>query len=183
MADIMGSAGRAWHEWKAHGRCSGLDPHGYFTAARRAYDSIAKPALFGQLSHTIRIAPKVVEQAFLEANPELKPDMVTVTCKAGMIAEMRICLTKTLQLRSCGADVVQDCTLPAAQMDPPLARDLQHDLADMDGGFHPRMSRRCLFQREFRIDHRRDCAAGQQVPNLTLQPLGDSGLGDIGLRP
>ncbi|TMV67741.1 ribonuclease T [Thioclava sp. BHET1] len=119
MADIMGSAGLAWHEWKAHGRCSGLDPHGYFSTARRAYDSIAKPALFGQLRHSIRIAPKVVEQAFLEANPRLKPDMVTVSCKAGRIAEVRICLTKTLQPRSCGTDVVQDCALPAAQMDPP----------------------------------------------------------------
>ena len=37
MADIMGSGGSAWHQWKKHGRCSGLSPDDFFALSREAY--------------------------------------------------------------------------------------------------------------------------------------------------
>ena len=40
MADIMGTGGLAWYQWKKHGRCSGLSATAYYDAARDAYDSI-----------------------------------------------------------------------------------------------------------------------------------------------
>jgi ribonuclease T2 len=40
--------------------------------------------------------------------------MVTITCKAGMIQEVRICLTKGLAPRRCGADTIRDCRLQDA---------------------------------------------------------------------
>ena len=39
MADIMGSSGSAWHQWKKHGRCSGLSSDDYFALSRLAYDA------------------------------------------------------------------------------------------------------------------------------------------------
>jgi ribonuclease T2 len=38
MADIMGTPGLAWHQWKKHGSCTGLSATGYFDLSRQAYD-------------------------------------------------------------------------------------------------------------------------------------------------
>ena len=59
----------------------------------------------------------MIEAAFLEVNEGLTADGVTVTCKAGMIQEVRICLTKDLEPRICGTDVIRDCQY-AADMAP-----------------------------------------------------------------
>jgi len=117
MADITGAPGLAWYEWKKHGRCSGLSAADYFAKARQAYENIRIPAVFTKLRKDVKLPARVVEQAFLEANPKLSADMVTVTCDQGMIGEVRICLTKDLQPRRCGPDVVRDCRLTNALMD------------------------------------------------------------------
>lgn len=116
MADLMGGAGLAWHEWKAHGRCSGLEAPAYFTAMRKARASVTVPPLFAKVARTLRVAPGVIETAFLESNPGLAPEDIAVTCQGAMIQEVRICLTKDLAPRPCGPDL-RACTLPAAEMD------------------------------------------------------------------
>lgn len=119
MADIMGSPGLAWHQWKKHGRCSGLSAQDYFDTMRRAYGSVRLPDLFMQLDRSIELPASVVEDAFLEANPGLSAGQITITCDNGLIGEARICLTRDLEPRACGADVARDCRLPDALMDPP----------------------------------------------------------------
>lgn len=118
MADIMGSAGLAWYQWKKHGRCSGLDPADYFAAARTAYESVARPPVFRKLERAVKVPAKVVEEAFVLANPGWNEDTVTITCKDGRIQEARVCLTRDLEPRACGSDVVRDCTLDRALLDP-----------------------------------------------------------------
>ena len=113
MSDIMGTAGLAWHQWKKHGTCSGLDAQRYYSLSRQAYAAVQRPALLRDLNRTFRIAPDVIEQTFLDANPELKADQITITCKSGHIREARICLTKDFTFRTCGRDVLKDCTVPA----------------------------------------------------------------------
>ena len=117
MADIMGGAGLAFYEWKKHGRCSGLEARDYFGAARRAYKSVVIPDVFKGLNRDVTLPASVVEDAFIEANPKLGRDMVTVTCDRGMIEEVRLCLSKDLEPRECGADVVRDCSLEGAVME------------------------------------------------------------------
>ena len=117
MADIMGGAGLAFYEWKKHGRCSGLEAREYFAVSRRAYESVVIPDVFRGLNRDVELPASVVEDAFLEANPGLARDMLTVTCDGGMIEEVRVCLTKDLEPRECGADVVEDCTSQRAVMD------------------------------------------------------------------
>ena len=117
MADVMGSGGLAWHEWQKHGRCTGLSAAAYFATARAAYRVVTIPPVFARLTHAVKLPASVVEQAFLEVNPRLKPDMITITCDRGMIQEARICLTRELALRSCGADVARDCRMTDAVME------------------------------------------------------------------
>jgi len=115
MADIMGSGGLAWHQWKKHGRCSGLDPAAYFALAREAWQAIERPEILRRISTPLRLSPRVIEQAFIEANPGLKPrlnpDGVTVTCKDRRFREVRICLSKSLVPRPCTGATARDCTL------------------------------------------------------------------------
>lgn len=117
MADIMGSAGLAWHQWRKHGRCSGLTAEAYFAAARRALAGITIPAIFRAPRQDRRLSAAAVEAAFLAANPGLESSMITITCRDGRIREARICLTKDLAPRPCGRDVARDCGLEDALMD------------------------------------------------------------------
>jgi ribonuclease T2 len=118
MADIMGGAGPAFHQWRKHGRCSGLSAEDYYRTARAAYDSIAIPDLFARVDRPLTLPASVIEAAFLEANPGLHRDQITITCKAGLIQEARICLTKDLSPRICGADAIRDCRLNDAVLEP-----------------------------------------------------------------
>lgn len=117
MADIMGSGGLAWYQWKKHGRCAGLPAPDYFALARRAYASVTIPPVFKALRKDVTLPASVVQDAFLEANPGLKPDQITITCDGQMIQEARICLTKDLQFRTCGTDTIRDCRLKDAVME------------------------------------------------------------------
>ncbi len=118
MADIMGTSGLAWHQWKKHGTCAGLSAAQYFDTSREAYARINRPEILRRLSEPVRIAPQVVEQAFLEANPDLHPDQITITCRDGHIQEARICLTRALEPRQCGRDVIRDCSAKNALFTP-----------------------------------------------------------------
>lgn len=113
MADIMGSGGLAWYQWKKHGRCSGLAPSAYFALIREAWRMIERPPVLRRIARPVRLAPEVIEQAFIEANSGLSPRLesggITVTCKNGIINEVRICLTKGLVPRACTGTVARDC--------------------------------------------------------------------------
>jgi len=117
-ADLFGSSGNAWHQWNKHGRCTGLRADDYYKIARLAYDEINRPDVLRKLDRPVRLPAKVIEQAFIEENQSLEPDQITITCKQGRIQEARICLTRDLELRSCGADVLRDCSSQDALLDP-----------------------------------------------------------------
>ncbi|MDF1873748.1 ribonuclease T2 [Vannielia sp.] len=118
MADIMGTSGLAWYQWKKHGRCAGLTATDYYATARKAYGRVKRPDVFRKLDRAIKLPASVVEEAFLKDNQQLTADMLTVTCKARHIQEVRICLTKDLEPRECGRDVSRDCTMKDALFEP-----------------------------------------------------------------
>ena len=117
MADVFGGAGAAFYQWKKHGRCSGLSPSAYYDTARTAFDSITLPPVFDALRRDVKLPATIVEEAFLEANPGLMRDQITITCSDGMIQEARICLTKDLEPRRCGDDTIRDCRMQDALME------------------------------------------------------------------
>jgi ribonuclease T2 len=118
MADIMGTAGLAWHQWKKHGVCSGLSASQYYDLSREAYGTIVRPEIFRKLDKPVKLPASVVEEAFLKENPAFEADMMTVTCMDGYIQEMRVCLSKDLDPVPCGRDVIKDCTLKDALFEP-----------------------------------------------------------------
>lgn len=109
MAESMGSAGLAWYQWQKHGRCTGLSGPGYYARTRAAAAAVAVPDLFEDLPRDLKLPPAVIEDAFIEANPGLGRDAITVTCRAGALQEVRICLTRDLAPRDCAPDARQDC--------------------------------------------------------------------------
>lgn len=118
MADIMGSSGLAWYQWKKHGSCSGLPAADYYALARAAFARVNRPDVFRKLRTSVRLPASVVEAAFLKANPGWTPDMLTITCRGGYIEEARLCLSRTLRPVPCGRYVVRDCALDRAILDP-----------------------------------------------------------------
>jgi ribonuclease T2 len=117
MADIMGGAGLAFYQWKKHGRCSGLSAPAYLRTARKAYQRVAIPDVLADVSRSLEVPASVIEDAFLEANPGLARDEITITCKDGLIQEARVCLTPDLDFRRCGPDVIRDCRLQDAVLE------------------------------------------------------------------
>lgn len=118
MTDIMGSGGLAWHQWNKHGTCAGLSAPDYFELSREAYGSIKRPEVLRRLDKPVTVPAAVIEEAFVKANPGLTRDMITITCRDGRIQEARICLSKDLTPVPCGRDVIRDCSLKDALLDP-----------------------------------------------------------------
>ncbi len=118
MADIMGTSGLAWHQWKKHGVCSGLSASAYYALSREAYATVTRPEVFRKLDKPVKLPASVVEEAFLKANPGLEKDMVTVTCRDAYIQEVRVCLSRDLTPVPCGRDVVKDCSMKDALFEP-----------------------------------------------------------------
>ena len=114
MADIMGTGGLAWHQWKKHGTCTDLSASDYYALSREAYATITRPPVFRKLDRTVKLPASVVEDAFLKDNPTLKRNNITITCRQGYIQEARICLSKNLDPVPCGRDVIKDCTMKDA---------------------------------------------------------------------
>ncbi|WP_424930377.1 ribonuclease T2 family protein [Amaricoccus tamworthensis] len=102
MADIMGSGGLAWYQWKKHGRCSRVSAENYFKASRYAYNSISKPSGLSPEMTTDEL-----ERAFIQANDDLNHDSMVVTCRGDLIREVRICLDLKLRPRDCSQDVLR----------------------------------------------------------------------------
>ena len=117
-ADLFGTSGNAWHQWNKHGRCTGLSAPEYYRLAREAYDRVQRPEVFRKITAPIRLPALVVEEAFLEENEALTADQITVTCKAGRLQEVRVCMTRDLGFRRCGPDVIRDCRMDDALMAP-----------------------------------------------------------------
>ena len=118
QADLFGAGGAAWYQWKKHGVCSGLEATDYFRLAREAFARVNRPEVLRKLDKPVKLPAGVIEQAFLEANPDWTADTVTITCRDGHIQEARICFTRDLEPRDCGSDVVRDCTLDNARLEP-----------------------------------------------------------------
>ena len=106
----MGSGGLAWYQWQKHGRCSGLSARAYYQAIRDAAAMAEIPEVFDDLTRDVRVPPAVIEEAFIEANPDLTRDGITVTCRGEDLQEVRICLTRDLDPRACAPDARRDCS-------------------------------------------------------------------------
>ncbi len=118
LYDLMPSAGLIRHQWRKHGTCSGLDQQDYFAVLRAARESVAVPARFRHLETYLTLDPEDAEDAFLAANPALPADAVAVTCDERYLREVRICLSKELEFRSCPEVDRRACRRGSVTMPP-----------------------------------------------------------------
>ena len=118
MLGLMPAYGLVIHEWRAHGTCSGMEPERYFETVRRARERIVIPERFHRLENYTMVSPAEVEEAFLAANSELKPDMIAVTCDSRRLQEVRICMNRDLGFRPCPEIDRRACRNPRIVMPP-----------------------------------------------------------------
>lgn len=92
----------ARYQWRKHGSCSGASPRAYYADVRRARDRVSIPAEFAAPRRDRRYDALAIERAFAAANRGLRPDMMAVGCRRGLLQEVRICLTRDLRgFRTC----------------------------------------------------------------------------------
>jgi len=118
LYDIMPSAGLIRHQWRKHGSCAGLDQDDYFAVLRAARETVSIPQEFRRLDAYRTLDPDDAEKAFLKANPSLPGNAVAVTCDRRYLREVRICMTKDLEFRSCPEVDRRDCRLSRVVMPP-----------------------------------------------------------------
>jgi ribonuclease T2 len=118
MLDLMPAPGLIYNEWDKHGTCSGLSAKAYFEAIRRARAAVKIPPEFLELSQDKVVAPATIEEAFIKVNPGLTNSAIAVTCNRTRLSEVRICLSKDLQFRSCDEVDRQACRRDKVDMPP-----------------------------------------------------------------
>jgi ribonuclease T2 len=101
--EIFPEEGLARYEWRKHGTCAGTSPTEYFQDTKRARERVVIPKAFVKPGTESTWNPVDIERAFSEANSGLRADMMAVSCRRGILNEVRICLTKDLRgFRTCG---------------------------------------------------------------------------------
>jgi ribonuclease T2 len=122
MDDIMPSHGLIFHQWRKHGTCSGLTPEDYFDLTRDAFEKVKIPKAFRTINKRGQAAPSKIEAAFSSVNPGLSKDGIAIVCERGELQEVRICMSKDLDFRSCPSVDRNGCRSGSLTVVPPLAR-------------------------------------------------------------
>lgn len=120
-AGLFPDEGLARHEWRKHGTCAGKSPSDYFADVARAHAAVTIPPLFVKPARDQTITPIDVERAFYDANPRLRPGMMAVSCRRGIMDGVRICLSKDLrEFRACPEVVQRGCHIREISAPAPL---------------------------------------------------------------
>lgn len=121
VAGVFPDERLARYEWRKHGTCSGKSPSDYFADVVRARESVTIPALLAKPTRDQTFAPIDIERAFQDANPRLRPGMMAVTCRRGVLEDARICMSKDLrEFRACPEIVQRRCRAPEISVPAPL---------------------------------------------------------------
>ena len=123
IADVMPARGLVYHEWSAHGTCSGLEPAAYFELVRRAFAGVTIPPDLLRPAQSIERSPAAIAAAFLRANPRLPGPSLVVTCSgqdAPRLREIHFCLARDLTPRACSADVARASCRASEVIIPPI---------------------------------------------------------------
>jgi ribonuclease T2 len=118
MIDLMPAPRLIFHNWDKHGTCSGLQQRAYFDTVRKARAVVKIPEAYIEPKAELTLTPHEVEEAFVQANPGLPPDAISVTCDSRRLGEVRICMSRDLQFRSCPDVDTRSCRRDKVVMPP-----------------------------------------------------------------
>ena len=118
MLDLMPAPRLIFQQWDKHGTCSGLAPTAYFETVRKARALVKILAEFVGLKEMLTVTPDEVEEAFVNANPGLTRDAVSVTCDSRRLSEVRICVGKDFRFRACPDIDARACRRDKVVMPP-----------------------------------------------------------------
>jgi len=117
MLNFMPSRGLIQHEWEKHGTCSGVSAQNYFGQAEQAFTHVQVPQQYSSLNHEQQFNVADVEKSFAEAN-HAPLQAFRVSCHAGELVSLEVCVDKNLQYRSC-TESVRECPVNQVDMKPP----------------------------------------------------------------
>jgi ribonuclease T2 len=118
MLDLMPAPHLIFNEWDKHGTCSGLSPSAYFDTVRKARAAVKIPPDYIEPKEPLTVTPSAVADAFIKANPGLKPDGIAVGCDKKRVTEVRLCLAKDLQFHDCAEIAKRSCRREQLIMPP-----------------------------------------------------------------
>jgi ribonuclease T2 len=76
------------------------------------------PPQYLDLPSALTVTPEEVEEAFIKANPGLKPESISISCGSRRLDEVRICMSRDLQFRGCEEIARRSCRRDKLIMPP-----------------------------------------------------------------
>jgi ribonuclease T2 len=117
MLNFMPTRGLIQHEWQKHGTCSGLSTQDYFARVEQAFRNVHVPEQYPKLDHEQPISVSDLEKSFADAN-HAPLSAFRISCHAGELVSLEICMNKDLQYQSC-TESVRECPVNQVDMRPP----------------------------------------------------------------
>jgi ribonuclease T2 len=117
MLNFMPSRALIQHEWQKHGTCSALSAQDYFAKVEQAFKNVHVPEQYPKLDHEQEFSVQDLEKSFADAN-HAPLQAFRVSCHAGELVSLEVCLDKNLQYQSC-TQSVRECPVNQVDMRPP----------------------------------------------------------------
>ena len=118
MLDLMPARALIFHEWDAHGTCSGLGPQDYFDTVRKARAMVTIPSEYLNPQAPLTVTPREVIDNFVKTNEGLSPANLQINCDRTRLREVRICLSRELRFRNCTGGGRSTCRSEKVVMPP-----------------------------------------------------------------
>ena len=115
--DLYPEASLLRHEWARHGTCSGLSPDDYFSAARKAFQSVKVPPRLAGLKAQTSMPPDQILGLFIAANPQIPRSAMALSCGNNYLTAFEVCLDKNLLPEPCGG--VRSCRANTVRIPAP----------------------------------------------------------------
>jgi len=110
---IMPSKRLIIHQWRKHGRCTGLAPAAYFRRIRALFDTVKIPARYVAPNHPVMTTPDRVRGDFTSTNRWLKDRMISLNCgnrrDRARLRDVRLCFDRSFRPTPCGANEKRQC--------------------------------------------------------------------------
>lgn len=106
---IMPGESAIQQAWRKYGSCSGLSADYYFADLRIAFERVKLPDILKQPAGGLMMPAIDAVDRIVEANPDLPHNSIAGVCVKGQLTEVRLCLNKDLEPRTCGARITANC--------------------------------------------------------------------------